>query len=52
MLVGILGLMSPSQSVAEGLNVRSVDLETVDEGYLLNAKFDLELTPKIGRAHV
>jgi hypothetical protein len=47
MLISFLGLMSASHSFAEGLSVRSVDLETVDEGYLLNAKFDLELTPKL-----
>jgi hypothetical protein len=32
---------------ADGINIRSVDVETVDEGYLLNADFDLELTPKL-----
>jgi len=32
---------------AEGINIRTVDVETVDEGYLLNANFDLELTPKL-----
>jgi len=32
---------------ADGINVRSVDVEAVEEGYLLNADFDLELTPKL-----
>jgi len=32
---------------ADGINIRSVDVEMVDEGYLLNADFDLELTPKL-----
>jgi Domain of unknown function (DUF4390) len=32
---------------ADGISIRSVDLEIVDEGYLLNADFDIELTPKL-----
>ncbi len=35
------------EAKAEGINIRSVDVETVEEGYLLNADFDLELTPKL-----
>jgi Domain of unknown function (DUF4390) len=41
----ILGLAQGA--LAEGISVRSVDLESVEEGYLLNADFDVELTPKL-----
>lgn len=42
-----LALSLAHNAFSEGINVRSVELEAVDDGYLLNADFDLELTSKL-----
>ena len=43
LLVGLLN--RPAH--ADGISVRGADLEPVEEGYLLDADFDLELTPTL-----
>lgn len=34
-------------ALADGINLRGAEVEAVDEGYLLDASFDLELTPTL-----
>lgn len=41
----LLLLSLPAQ--ADGISVRTVDLEPLEDGYLLDADFDLELTPTL-----
>jgi len=37
----------PLPAQADGINVRTVELEPLEDGYLLDADFDLELTPTL-----
>jgi len=47
LLVLTLALWAGVPAVADGISVRSVELEPIEEGYLLDADFDLELTPTL-----
>lgn len=40
-------LLNPATARADGITVRNVELEAVEDGYLLDANFDLELTPTL-----
>lgn len=39
--------LAPLAVQADGITVRAVELEPLDDGYLLDADFDLELTPTL-----
>jgi Domain of unknown function (DUF4390) len=45
LLCVMLSLFMPLHAYAEGINVKSAELEPVEEGYRLNTEFDIGLTP-------
>ena len=50
LLILTLFLGMPPAACAEGITVRDVRVEPLDDGYLLDADFDLELTPTLADA--
>jgi hypothetical protein len=46
-LLGVLLLLATTLAAADGIAIRSVNVEPVEDGYLLDADFDLELTPTL-----
>ena len=47
-VLALAGLPAPAH--ADGITVRGVELEPLEDGYLLDADFDLELTPTLSDA--
>lgn len=39
--------LAPREAAAEGITIRTAELEPLDDGYLLDADFQLELTPTL-----
>ncbi len=51
-LLGVVGilLLGVAPALAEGISVRQAEISATEEGYFLNADFDLELTPALEEA--
>ena len=50
LVVFFLAMALPFSALAEGIGVRSATLEATDEGWLLDAQFDIQFSPRLEEA--